>query len=80
MLQYQLCDANFCILNVCVVSISFRLLQRSDWYTQQKACRLLAIILDSRPDSSLGNLDAVAAEGIDQVCKHARICVLVVSV
>lgn len=30
-------------------SIFLRLLQRSDWFTQEKACRLLTAILESRP-------------------------------
>lgn len=53
-----------------------RLLQRSDWFTQEKACRLLAAILGARPDkagskapssgagSSSGAPVSAAAEGV----------------
>lgn len=55
-----------------------RLLQRSDWFTQQKACRLLAIILDCRPGGPMsaaagsalgasGSANTVAVEGVEQV-------------
>jgi len=47
-----------------------RLLQRSDWFTQQKACRLLSIVLDCRPGGPAhdpGSYNAVAAEGVEQV-------------
>lgn len=30
-----------------------RLLQRTDWFTQEKACRLLTAVLESRPDKSV---------------------------
>jgi hypothetical protein len=53
-----------------------RLLQRSDWFTQEKACRLLAAILGARPDKgstkpassgagpSSGSAVSAAAEGV----------------
>jgi hypothetical protein len=60
-----------------------RLLQRSDWFTQEKACRLLAAILAARPDKSgssapaskagpsSGSAVSAAAEGVHatQVCR-----------
>jgi len=50
-----------------------RLLQRADWFTQEKACRLLAAILAARPDKggsdsgagpSSGATVSAASEGV----------------
>lgn len=40
----------------------YRLLQRSDWFTQEKACRLLAAILGARPDKG-GSQAAASSSG-----------------
>lgn len=40
-----------------------RLLQRSDWFTQEKACRLLTAILESRPNKNEQVLSNGAKEG-----------------
>lgn len=51
-----------------------RLLQRTDWFTQEKACTLLTILLDCRPskEASAGSAQAgpssssgVSAEGVE---------------
>jgi len=36
-----------------VTSVSRRLLQRTDWFTQEKACKLLTAVLGARPSKEI---------------------------
>ncbi len=48
-----------------------RLLQRQDWFTQEKACKLLAIVIDSRPRKSSAFANGILSSDVGSSSSHS---------